>query len=200
MDGLARLEKIRGILWFRNEEEEEEDDDDSKQPPSKVFLSLDSLSYSNKELNLLIGQKSWKERSGGGGRLIISSGGVMSSSIGLNIAGGAFGPTCLIRTLPPFFPMIQLFVNKRFVVYRAMPRSQWGGCVAMKPVWGLCCVFVAVMRSVRDATVMDYCQLPVRTNQRADARQSPMRNVCANVYDVCWWYVPYGNVLITCKD
>lgn len=52
----------------------------------------------------------------------------MSSSIGLNIAGGAFGPTCLIRTLPPFFPMIQLFVTKRFVVYRAMPSPNGGLC------------------------------------------------------------------------
>ena len=55
----------------------------------------------------------------------------------------------------------------------------------MKPVCNeVCvnCVFVAVMRSVRDATVMDEaCQLSVRTNRRADARQSPKAKVKMSV-------------------
>lgn len=45
--------------------------------------------------------------SGFGGRLIISSGGMLMASMGLNGAPAPFGPTCLTRTRPPpFFPMV----------------------------------------------------------------------------------------------
>ena len=73
---------------------------------------------------LRIGQNVWKLRSGAGGKWTIWSGGIIKSSIGLPPLAICFiisfwaldGPVCLIRTPPPFLPMVTAVLCALYVL------------------------------------------------------------------------------------